>query len=144
MINHSITSINAVLLLTVDGLFVAQQLQGFAPDDIFDVDEIDVSEDYMGVDGLLSAGRIYNKIPTTFAFAANSAACAIFETWNKAEEIIQDKYFAQALIRLPSIKMTYICNNGNLSKFSYMPNGKKTLQPRKFTINWESLFGAPF
>ena len=50
----TLTAANSVILLTIPSLFpVAQQLQGFSAEDVFDTDQLDTAETMMGVDGKL-------------------------------------------------------------------------------------------
>ena len=56
----TITSANVVFTLSVPLLLpVPQRIQGFAVDDIFDMDDVDATDTMMGVDGILSGGMIY-------------------------------------------------------------------------------------
>ena len=66
----SITSANAIFLLSISGLYsVPQQLQGFAADDIFDVSGVSPGEVMMGVDGKLSGGFVYNPVSMSISRA---------------------------------------------------------------------------
>ena len=142
--NHSVTSINLVFMLSITGLYTApQQIQGYMPDDLFDLDEIDVGESYMGADGNLSAGRVLNMVPQTITLSPNSPSCMLFDAWDAAEKTTRDKYFANGIITYPAIGMSYILTTGALMKMSIAASAKKILQPRKFTINWESVLGMP-
>ena len=140
----SITSVNSILVLSVLPILPVFRIQEFAEDDMFDLEDIEVSEDVMGVDGKLSSGLIYNKVPLTITLMANSPACVYFDTWYAAERQILDKYFANGSITFPSIRQQIILTNGNLKKYSPGPSAKKILQPRKFTINFESILTAPY
>lgn len=140
----TITSANAVYMLAVTGLFpVPQQLQGFAADDIFDTEAITPAEILMGVDGKLSAG--YTPVPTkqNISLQADSDSNLIFEIWHTAQQAAKEVYSASAIVRLPSIKRSYVLTKGILTSYTPIPDAKKTLQPRKFAITWESVVGAP-
>lgn len=136
----SITSANAVLLLSVPPLFSApQQLQGFSTDDITDVDPIQAVEAMMGVDGVLSGGFVYAEIKQKITLQADSPSNQIFETWWKSQRMITDVYFATATLLLPSVNKKYAFNNGLLSIYPPVPSAKRVLQPRTYEITWESV-----
>lgn len=140
----SITSANSIFMLTIPGLYaVPQQLQGFAAEDIFDTEDIDTSEEYMGADGKLSAGFIFVPVKQSVMLQADSASNALFEAWYAAEQAAREKFFAQAVVQIPSIKRTYLLKNGVLKGYKPIPDAKKVLQPRKFGFVWESVTGAP-
>ena len=142
--NHSVTSIDLVFMLSVAGIYTApQQVQGYMPDDLFDIDDIDVGESYMGADGNLSAGLVLNMVPQTITLSPNSKSCLLFDAWHAAEKSSRDKYFANGIIQYPAIGMTYTLTTGALVKYSMAASAKKVLQPRKFTINWESVVAIP-
>ena len=78
----TITSTNSVIQLSVNLVYPnAQQLQGYSADDVFDIEEIDVAETSMGIDGLLSGGLIYVEIPWSISLQSNSPSCAVFDNW---------------------------------------------------------------
>lgn len=140
----SITSVNAVYALMITKLIPAPiQLQGFAADDIFDTEALEVGEVLMGVDGFLSAGYVKHPIKQSITLQADSPSMKIFEAWYAGEKALGDKYFAQATVVLPAIKTIYTLTNGVLVMYAPIPDAKKVLQPRKFSLVWESVFGAP-
>lgn len=143
-VNHSVTSANLVFMLSVSGLYtIPQQIQGWMNDDLFDIDELDVGESYMGADGNLSAGFVFNMVPQTITLSPNSKSCDLFDAWYAAEKQVRDKYFANGIIEYPSIGKSYVLTTGALVKYSMAASAKKILQPRKFSINWESVTVIP-
>lgn len=140
----SITSANAVYMLSVSGLFlVPQQLQGFSADDIFDTEVIAPTEVLMGLDGKLSAGYVPVAIKQSIVLQADSPSNDLFDAWYAAQQALRDVYFAKGLINLSSIRKTYALVNGVLSSYPPIADGKKVLQPRKFGITWETAIAAP-
>jgi hypothetical protein len=78
----TLTGANAVLMLTIPPLFTTpQQIQGFAADDVYDLDEIESVETLMGVDGILSGGFVWKSQPQTIMLQADSPSNAVFDTW---------------------------------------------------------------
>lgn len=140
----SLTSANSIILISVAGLFpTPQQLQGFAADDVFDIDQVKRAETLMGVDGILSGGFVWEEVKQTFALQADSFACAIFDQWQEAEQALEDVYLANATIILPGLLTQWACNKGFLMTASPMPSAKKLIQPRKFSISWNTVSPAP-
>jgi Tail fiber protein gp32 len=141
---RTISSANAILMLTVDGVFPTPiQLQGFAVDDIYDAADIKPSENLRGVDGKMSSGFVFNNIDQNITLQADSASNDIFEQWFQQMNVIADILYANATIELPAIGKSYTMTKGALSNYSPIPAGKKVLSPRKFAITWESVQSSP-
>ena len=140
----SITGASAKFLLTIAGLFPApQQLQGFAADDVFSTEPVNIAELVMGVDGRLSAGFVHVLRPMNVHIMPDSPSSSIFDAWYSANQAAQDVYFANGIVTLPTIKTNYVLTNGVLTSYSPIPAVKKVLQARQFTITWESIVPVP-
>jgi hypothetical protein len=140
----SITSANAVLMLSIPRLYnTPQQIQGFAVDDIYDIEALEVGETQMGVDGILSAGFVFTPVRQGISLIADSPSVIIFDTWYAAERQIADKYAASATINLPGVGKKYAMTRGFLTTYPAISDGKKVLQGRKFVITWQSITMAP-
>lgn len=140
----TLSNSNSVLMLQVTGLFPAPiEIQGFSTDDMFTVADVESAEVMMGVDGKLSAGYIPYAIPLDITLQADSASNDIFDTWVGAEKITRDKYVANFTILVQGTSRLYTFTKGYLRAHSPLPAGKKVLQPRKFTIDYESITVAP-
>lgn len=142
--DKTLTASNSVILIGVGSLFnVPQQLQGYAADDVFDVDNLDTAETMMGVDGKLSAGYTPQLVKQNFTLQADSDSNAMFERWYQAMQQAREIYFARGTVILPSVNRKYSLTKGVLSNYSPIANAKKILQPRRFTITWEAITTAP-
>lgn len=140
----SITSANAIITITIPLLLpVPVQLQGFAADDVFDSDEIDMAETMMGVDGILSGGVVLAKVPWNITFQADSPSIATFEAWDGGQQATVDVFQGQANVTLTGIGRSYQMINGYLVRGKRMPDAKKLLQPRKFRIDWQQVIPIP-
>lgn len=138
--NGTITAANAVIMIGVTGLFpTPQQLQKFAAEDVFDTEDVETAEIMMGVDRHLAAGIVYNPIKQGFTLMADSPSNLLFEQTYAAEQLAGDKYFFFGSVYLPSVGRNYTMTRGVLSNYKPMPDAKKVLQPRKFTLTWESV-----
>lgn len=141
----TLTNANSVLMLSVGGIFaVPQQLQGYATDDMFSAANVAPAEAVMGVDGKLSGG--YTPYPTIIEITlqADSPSAFIFDTWSTAQDTAREIFIAQLTILLPGTGQKFACTKGIMTDKSPMPIGKKTLQPRKWAITFESVSPAPF
>lgn len=140
----SITSANAILFLSISSLFnTPQQIQGFAADDIYDIDPLTAAEAIMGVDGVQSAGFVFVPVRQSIALQADSASNAIFDTWWTAQQQVKDVYFANGSITLNSLGRKYTMTSGVLLTYPPAPSARRVLQPRRYVISWQSIIGAP-
>jgi hypothetical protein len=140
----TLTSANAIVTLTVAGLYdTPVQLQQFMAEDIFDMAQVTHTETVMGADGKQSAGFVFTSRDQTFALQANSPSCQLLDDWVNAEEQAIDVFRADGQITLPALGKVWTMTNGALKTFNQMPDAKKTLQGRKFTITWERVVASP-
>src|SRR5665213_2902864 len=116
MAASTITSANAVLMLSIAGLFdVPVQLQGFAADDIYDSEEVETAETVMGVDGHLSAGFVPVPVNQNITLMPDSPSILFFENWIAAQLTARELYIATGTTRLTSIHRTYAMSRGFLT-----------------------------
>lgn len=136
----TITASNAVITLVIPGLYDAPQIiQQFSADDVFSADAVQAAEVQMGVDGRLSAGFIYTPKPWNISLMADSDSNDIFENWNNSMQVAQDIFYANGNVLLTSIRRSYTLTKGALTTFPPMVSAGKVLQPRRYTIVWESI-----
>jgi hypothetical protein len=139
----NITSANSVLALGVASLFpTPQQLQGFSADDMYSVDAVDVTESVMGVDGRKSAGYIPQIKTMNVMLQADSDSNTFFEAIYAAQEAAKTVYVLNGIATQSSVGKVYALTNGTIKNYTPLADAKKTLQPRKFTIEWESIIGS--
>jgi hypothetical protein len=137
---RTLTAANAVLTLAVDGLFNTPRLiQGFAVDDVFDTENVQTAETMMGVDGRLSAGWVPQPIVQNITLQADSASIDFFERWYAAQQTAREVYIASGSILLRAVNRQYSLTRGFLTGHVVTPAAKKVLQPRRFTLTWESV-----
>ena len=70
----SISSANAILTLSIAGLFGPTQIQQWASDEFYATDPIEATEVLMGIDGTLSGGFVWSAVPQTISLQANSTS----------------------------------------------------------------------
>ena len=139
----TLTTANSALALQIQGLFNSPQLiQGYATDDSFAADDVTDIETAMGVDGRLSGGYTPKEVILNIMLQADSASNDIFDQWAQAQVAARELYIANATIWLPGVSKKYAFTRGFMTTRSPMPGSKKILQPRKFSITFESVSPA--
>jgi hypothetical protein len=140
----TLTTANSSLLLMIENLYpVPQSIEGYATDDAFASDDIQMGEIVMGVDGGLSAGYTPNPTPLVITLQADSPSNQIFDDWIAAEKATRDKFIANIYLSIPSISNKFALVRGFLATASQIPGGKKILQPRNFRIEFEDCAKSP-
>lgn len=144
MAKLTITSANSVYMLSIAGLFpTPQRLQGFAADDAFSTEQVQPAEVVMGVDGKMSAGYLPTMTVQTISIQADSESAFMFDEWQAKSRAISEVFWAQALITLPGIARSWTLTNGILTGYTPIPDAKKVLQARTFSITWENVSAVP-
>src|ERR1700679_3882127 len=115
----SITAANAIITLTIPGVFsVPQQLQQFSVDDVADVDTLVVAETLMGIDGFLTGGYVLNKGKYGFTLQADSPSTFVFDQWKLAQDAQTDTLPANGLLTLKSLGTKWKWTRGFLTEWS--------------------------
>lgn len=118
-------------------------IEGYATDDAFAFEAVDVAETMMGVDAKMSAAYTPVIKPQNVILQADSASVDIFENWLSAQESIKELIFASGgNLALPGPGYSYVLVKGVLKNFK-RPDGKKFLQPYTFQLHWESVQRIP-
>lgn len=140
MANTTITSANSILTMIVPGLFpVPVSIQGYASDDAFMLDALDLAEVSMGVDGKMSAGYVPKEVKQTITLQADSESKDFFAILTQAVKTAREVFYMSATLSLPSTGEAFTFTRGILTSVEQAPAGKKMLQPQKFVITWESV-----
>lgn len=140
----TITSANTILTLTQALLFpTPQQIQQFAADDVTDTDQVRNVETLMGVDGYLSAGFVFAPIMQNIALQANSPSIVFFDTIYAQQIAAEDAYAISGTLYFPGVSKKWSMVNGYLTDYKPTPDAKRTLQPQRFRITWNSVLPSP-
>jgi len=140
----SLTAANAVITLTIPGLYpVPQTLVQFAVDEVFDGPSLASAETEMGVDGVQSGGFVYVKYPQKYTFQPNSPSIVVFDNWWQAQQALTAVLAANGSIRLPALFKKWTLFNGFLTSYMPIPHAKKLIQPQTFEITWQLPIAAP-
>ena len=141
----SLTTINSSYAITVPGLFGAPViLGGYDVDDAFTSEAVDRAEVKVGVDNRKSQGLIAFLFTQSITLQADSPSNAIFDAIVDAERALMDTLSIVGTIVIPALRVRYTLNNGTLKNSMLMPDAKKILQPRKYTIIYEQPIRMPF
>lgn len=133
----TITSANAIYMITVDTVFpTPQQLQQFGVDEAFDTEPADMAEVQLGVDGFVASGWIPRLTTQTITLNAASSSFQIFESWVAAQDASMEVFHATGTIIFPSIGRKYALPQGTLTRYPAMPNARRVLMQRQFTLVW--------
>lgn len=142
-----ITSANAVLTLSprTAGLIGtgAFTVEGFASDDAFMADSVDIAEAVMGVDGKMSVGYTPYITKQTITLQADSPSITLFETIVGAQNTLRQPIFLDGVLALPAVAKSYIFTVGALTRVTPFPPGKRILQPMQYEISWELVTAVP-
>jgi hypothetical protein len=139
----TITSANSQLTLAIGGLYGSPvSIQGYAVDDAFESEAVQQSETLMGVDGVLSGGKVWIPYKMTIHLQADSPSVAIFDAWRATQDAVVDVFTANGTIILPSTGLAYALYNGYLTMATPFPAVKKTLQPVVYEITWQTIVGS--
>lgn len=135
-----ITAANSVFTIVAAPIFpVPIQLQGYATDDAFTAEAVDMAETMMGVDGVKSAGALPFITPMRIMLQADSASIALIEALVAAQNANVfggPQVLLFGSISLPSIGFNYLLPNGTIKRWIPVTIAKKVLHPRELTIDW--------
>lgn len=140
----TITSANSVITLTIPRIFNNPvQIQGFSADNVYELEQQQIVQTAMGVDGRLSGGYVHAPVRQTFVLQADSPSVLVFEQWASFQLQATDSYPANGSTDLISTGRRYVSTRGFLTMSSPIPAAGKVLQPRRFVIEWERVTGVP-
>ncbi len=138
----TITSANSAFSIAVANLYpTPQTIQGYAADDAFSSEALDIAEIVMGVDGHMSGGFIFNPVNLKVAIMPDSPSLPIFENWMTFQRTAREVFYANGSISIPSIARKYTLQNGILKSGNPIVNAKKVLEYVSFVIAFERIIG---
>lgn len=141
---QSITSVTAVLTLVIPGVYPnGVTIVGWATDDFLDLDDVPKVEYRLGIDGKGAQGYVIHPRKMQIKLEANSPSGIVFDNWAQAMDNALDAIPCSGTLILSSNGLQATLNNGGLTKYSDVPQIKKTLQPQSYEITWESVAISP-
>jgi hypothetical protein len=137
MAAYSITSTNSVYMLSAPLLSIINyKLVGYAADDAFTSDSIDVTENLVGVDGIKSSGYTPALVSQNISLQADSPSIFFFETLYQFMLATKDVVYLTGIIQLPALQKEYGLLQGTLQSYKPVLDAQRVMQPAQFTINW--------
>ena len=133
-----ITSANAIVALSVEGLF-STTLEHFSADSSFTSDTVQAAETRMGVDGHMAAGFTPAIKTVTINLEAGSPSLTFMQLLRQAQEANLKPYTVQMVISIPSIGRRYTFSEGVLQSFKDLPDGQTVLSPSQWVFHFEGL-----
>ena len=141
----NITSANASLVLIVDTIIPAGvQLQHFSTDSMFELSEVTVTEDRMGVDGNLAAGWIPSIKTVKVDLEAGSPSMWFMDMLARAMESNRTIYKCTLFVNVTSTTEIYTWTGGVLKTGTMVNNAKKVLNPTSWTFDFADLAILPY
>jgi hypothetical protein len=139
-----ITAADASIVMSAPPVFpVGQIIQGFAPDDVFEVPQQTIAQVEMGVDGFLATGYVFVLQPWNFTLQPSSPSVTFFDSLKQAQDAARATFFIQGTVTLPSVGTTYVLVDGTLREYSPAASARQVLQPRKFGLVWRQILPVP-
>lgn len=137
---YDITSANAVLVLTVDELFPSGiQLQQFATDQSFSLEDTEMTVTRLGVDGKMVGGWVPSEKRVTIMLEASSPSHeSLFQIW-AASEANRKPYPCTLVATLPSIGKVYTWSGGFMTNATPAASAKQVLDPTTWQFHFANL-----
>lgn len=136
---QSITSANAKFTLIIPGVYSSGVLlDNFAVDDMFEAEEVELTESRIGADGQAVGGYVFNMTNMPINFQANSDGILVFQAWKQAQDSQRDIIVAQAAIIMPALGLKAALNDGFLGPMPAFPPHKKVAENWRGQIRWGS------
>jgi hypothetical protein len=126
MADTTITSSNAVLHLTVSGLFnTPVKMLDWSSEKAFLFTPLQLAETRMTLDGRLTGGHIRSKY--------------FFSTLLSATKVKGDIFYLGGDLVLPATGENFVLTRGILTTVQQIPGAQKVLEDMDFIIEWESV-----
>lgn len=140
----TLTVANSSMVLRIADLFsTGVPLQGYAADEVFSAEPAVHIETMMGVDGRLSGGWVPAERTVSISLMGDSDSNIIFEEWAGAQKQRRDAMLGTLIVTIFAINRVYTCTYGFLRNYSSLPDARRVLQPRRYSITFQSIDGAP-
>lgn len=136
---QTITSVNSTYVLSVPIMGLSFALQQYSAGRAFDIEDLQIAEARMGVDGYLAAGYTPKPVMQTISLEANSKSRAIMTSIHEFIKQQREIVYCEGVITLPSIGQVYTLNRGIFYRLTPMVGSETVLKPFNFNILWENV-----
>lgn len=139
-----ITAADATIVFAAPPVFpIGQLIEGFAPDDVFEVPQRRLAQVEMGVDDFMAVGFVYQLQPWNFTLQASSPSVSFFDAVAAASEAAGTVFLLQGEVTLPSTGSSWTLQNGVLVDYAPAPSVGQVQRPRKFNLVWQKVIVNP-
>jgi hypothetical protein len=137
--NRTLTAANAIVSITVPGLFpVPQIIDGFEIEDNFTSGAISIAETVLTLDGELEGGFVYSTVPLRLNLLPMSNSKKFFVDYLQATRTNQDIFRANFSVTMIGEKTQYTLTNGIYISGQVIPNVAKIQK----AVPFEFLFSS--
>lgn len=143
MADRTITSADSSYFLGSADYALGIELEGYAADAAFALDNADTAETSLGVDGKLAAGWVPRSYNQTITLQADSPSAQVIDAFIAAQDVARTIFRLTGTITLPGNKMSYSLLRGVIKNYTAMPTAQRVLQPRTYVIEWEKVIPVP-
>ena len=137
----TLTSANSVLTLAAKGTVysVPVVIEGFGVDDAFHTDSVQKAETRIGVDGFLSAGKVFQAYKMAITIMPTSPSFEFFETVIAVSDVTREIVRIDGMIALSGIDRVYNLVNGYITSAPGIVPAKRILGEVVYEITFESI-----
>ncbi|MCH3837588.1 phage tail fiber protein, partial [Campylobacter jejuni] len=89
-------------------------IEGYATDEAFAFEAVQLAQAVMGVDGRMSAGYTPQPVVQTISIQADSPSKFIFEAWIAAMKTAREVFYSNGTLAIPSLERKYTLQRGVL------------------------------
>ena len=141
---QTITAANSTFVLAVPAMGLTFSLQQVSAGRMFDIDDFQLSETRVGVDGYLAAGYTPQPIVQTISLEANSLSRPMIASIAEYVKMQREIVYVEGVITLPAIKTIYTMTRGVFSRLTPMVGAGTVLNPTTFQIIWEQVVPSTY
>lgn len=140
---RTLTTANSVLSLSCPTLGIAAvQIQGFATDDAFDSPDVKPVEAIVGVDGQKSSGFVAYLVMFKFVLQATSPSIDVMDAIQEGIQALGDDVEINVSLESPALGKLWTMQNGSLTSYKPLPQGKKLLGPQSYEVTFERVISS--
>ncbi len=133
----NITSSNSSTVLTVESVFPQGVIfQSYSTDAAWALDEVQLAQGDVGVDGVYTAGYTPMKKVITFTFNASSPTVPSLEAVATAMDTAQTIFGMSLILTIPSIGKVYTFTEGTMVSGKRLADGAKVLNAQTFKFEF--------
>lgn len=119
--------------------FGSIDFKGYSTDSLLDAPETDITENRVGVDGVMVTGLIASLSEVSFTFEASSPAYSSFQNGLAISQATLTIPVGLLLVTYPSQSKKALIKGASLKRMPLLLSADKLLKPAKITFEFSSL-----